>query len=206
MSKFILGLTGGIASGKSAAAKRFEVLGAAVIDTDQIARDVVQPGQPALETIMAHFGSSILKSDASLNRAVLREIIFNNPNERLWLEALLHPIIRETALNSAHQANNDLAVLVVPLLFESGHYKEIQASVVIDVPETVQRERTLSRDGVSAEQIEAILSAQMSRHDRLNNADYVIDNTGTLEQLNHRVDELFLTVTRRIEKELNHEG
>ena len=205
MAKFILGLTGGIASGKSAAADRFEALGACVVDTDQIAREVVQPGQPALSKIATHFGEAVLHSDGSLNRSTLREIIFNDATERQWLEALLHPLIRQTALKRALSANSDVAVLVVPLLFESGQYNEINASLVIDVPETVQRERTLRRDGVSAEQVEAILSAQIERADRLAHADYVIDNSGCIEQLHQRVDEVYHELMQtRINRNQNH--
>ena len=207
MAEFILGLTGGIASGKSAAADRLEALGASVIDTDLIAREVVQPGQPALSKIATHFGEAVLHSDGSLNRSTLREIIFNDATERQWLEALLHPLIRQTALKRAQSANSDVAVLVVPLLFESGQYNEINASLVIDVPETVQRERTLRRDGVSAEQVEAILSAQIERADRLAHADYVIDNSGCIEQLHQRVDEVYHELMQtRINRNQNHES
>ena len=191
MPPFILGLTGGIASGKSAAADRLASLGATLVDTDLISREVVEPGQPALTRIEQHFGSDVIQEDGSLNRSALRERVFQDPNERQWLEALLHPLIRQTAIDRAMNAKTAMAVLVVPLLFESGHYQEIDASLVIDVPVELQRQRTLERDGVSEAQVDSILSAQMDRQSRIDSADYVISNTTTLEALYSQVDALY---------------
>ena len=191
MPPFILGLTGGIASGKSAAADRLASLGATLVDTDLISREVVEPGQPALTRIEQHFGSDVIQEDGSLNRSALRERVFQDPNERQWLEALLHPLIRQTAIDRAMNAKTAMAVLVVPLLFESGHYQEIDASLVIDVPIELQRQRTLERDGVTEAQVDAILSAQMDRQSRIDSADYVISNTTTLEALYSQVDALY---------------
>jgi dephospho-CoA kinase len=191
MPPFILGLTGGIASGKSAAADRLASLGATLVDTDLISREVVEPGQPALTRIEQHFGSDVIQEDSSLNRSALRERVFQDPNERQWLEALLHPLIRQTAIDRAMNAKTAMAVLVVPLLFESGHYQEIDASLVIDVPIELQRQRTLERDGVAEAQVDAILSAQMDRQSRIDSADYVISNTTTLEALYSQVDALY---------------
>lgn len=191
MPPFILGLTGGIASGKSAAADRLASLGATLVDTDLISREVVEPGQPALSQIEQHFGSDVIQEDGSLNRAALRERVFQDPNERQWLEALLHPLIRQTAIDRAVNAKTAIAVVVVPLLFESGHYQEIDASLVIDVPVELQRQRTLNRDGVSEAQVDSILAAQMDRQSRIERADYVISNTGTLEALYSQVDALY---------------
>ena len=191
MPPFVLGLTGGIASGKTAAADRLASLGATLVDTDLISREVVEPGQHALSQIEQHFGSEVIQDDGHLHRAVLRERVFQDPAERQWLEALLHPLIRQTTLDRAQNTETPIAVVVVPLLFESGHYKEIDASLVIDVPVELQRQRTLSRDGVSEAQVDSILSAQMDRQSRIDRADYVISNTGTLDELYSQVDALY---------------
>lgn len=195
MAKRLIGLTGGIASGKSAVADRLAQLGADIIDTDQISREVVAPGQPALVEIAEHFGPEVISEDGSLNRAVVREKVFANPDERKWLEELLHPLIRRTAMERAASSTASLAVLVVPLLFESGQYKQTDLNVVVDVSEDTQRKRVLARDGVNAEQVEQILKAQMSRDTRLEKADRVIDNSGTLEQLRAQVDALYAELT-----------
>ena len=195
MPPFVLGLTGGIASGKTAAADRLASLGATLVDTDLISREVVEPGQHALTHIEQYFGPEVFQDDGHLNRAVLREKVFQDPAERQWLEALLHPLIRQTTLDRAQNAETPIAVVVVPLLFESGHYQEIDASLVIDVPVELQRQRTLSRDGVSEAQVDSILAAQMDRQARIDRADYVISNTGTLDELYSQVDALYHQLT-----------
>ena len=191
MARLLIGLTGGIASGKSAVANRLAELGAEIIDTDLISREVVEPGTPALAQIAAHFGPEVIAEDGTLNRAVVREKVFANPSERQWLEALLHPLIRQTAMDRAQRSQARLAVLVVPLLFESGQYQNTDLNLVVDVPVDVQRQRVLARDAVSEDQVEQILSAQMSRAARLEKADRVIENSGTLEQLFAQVDSLY---------------
>jgi len=191
MPPFILGLTGGIASGKTAAADRLESLGATLVDTDLISREVVEPGQPALTQIEQHFGPDVIQGDGGLNRGALREKVFQDSKERQWLVELLHPLIRQTAIDRALSASTPIVVVVVPLLFESGHYQEIDASLVIDVPVELQRQRTLNRDGVSDTQVDSILAAQMDRQSRLNRADYVISNAGTLDELYSQVDALY---------------
>ena len=191
MSRKLIGLTGGIAAGKTAVANRLAELGAEIIDTDLISREVVGPGTPALAQIAAHFGPEVIAEDGTLNRAVVREKVFANPSERKWLEALLHPVIRQTALDRAQRSQARLAVLVVPLLFESGQYQQTDLNLVVDVPVDVQRQRVLARDAVSEDQVEQILSAQMSRAARLEKADRVIENSGTLEQLFAQVDSLY---------------
>lgn len=198
MAKLLLGLTGGIASGKSAVAQRLQQLGAEIIDTDQIAREVVSAGQPALNAIAEHFGSEVINVDGSLNRAVLRARIFAKPEEREWLETLLHPLIRQIAFDRAANAASAVAVLVVPLLFESGHYNQTNLNLVVDVPVETQRQRVLARDGVDPQQVEQILNAQMSREQRLEKADRVIDNSGTLEQLYSQVDALYAELTAQL--------
>ena len=191
MARKLIGLTGGIASGKSAVANRLAELGAEIIDTDLISREVVEPGTPALAQIAVHFGPEVIAEDGTLNRAVVREKVFANPSERKWLEALLHPVIRQTALDRAQRSQAQLAVLVVPLLFESGQYQQTDLNLVVDVPVDVQRQRVLARDAVSEDQVEQILSAQMSRAARLEKADRVIENSGTLKQLFAQVDALY---------------
>ena len=191
MARKLIGLTGGIASGKSAVANRLAELGAEIIDTDLISREVVEPGTPALAQIAVHFGPEVIAEDGTLNRAVVREKVFANPSERKWLEALLHPLIRQTATDRAQRSQAQLAVLVVPLLFESGQYQHTDLNLVVDVPVDLQRQRVLARDVVSEDQVEQILSAQMSRAARLEKADRVIENSGTLEQLFAQVDSLY---------------
>ena len=191
MARKLIGLTGGIASGKSAVANRLAELGAEIIDTDLISREVVEPGTPALAQIAVHFGPEVIAEDGTLNRAVVREKVFANPSERKWLEALLHPLIRQTATDRAQRSQAQLAVLVVPLLFESGQYQHTDLNLVVDVPVDLQRRRVLARDAVSEDQVEQILSAQMSRAARLEKADRVIENSGTLEQLFAQVDSLY---------------
>ena len=195
MPKILVGLTGGIASGKSAVADRLAQLGAEIIDTDQISREVVAPGQPALIAIADHFGGDVISADGSLNRAVVRERVFAAPQERKWLENLLHPLIRKTATERAQISEAKMAVLVVPLLFESGQYTQTDLNIVVDVPVEIQRQRVLSRDGVDPQQVDQILQAQMSREQRLEKADRVIENCGTLAQLYKRVDALYAEIT-----------
>ena len=191
MAKRLIGLTGGIASGKSAVADRLAALGAEVIDTDLISREVVAPGQPSLAAIADHFGARALTSEGTLDRAFIREAIFADAQQRLWLESLLHPLIRQTALDRAQASQAPLTVLVVPLLFESGQYQITDMNVVVDTPLEQQRARVLARDGVDATQVEWILQAQMSREERLEKADRIINNSGTLTELYEQVDSLY---------------
>ena len=164
---WILGLTGGIGSGKSAAAQHFIDLGVHVVDADHAARWVVEPGRPALAKIAEHFGPGVLQADGTLDRAALRQLIFEDAEQRRWLEALLHPLIAEEIAHHLAQAQSPYAILVSPLLIESGQYAMTQRILVIDVPEQLQIERTLQRDKTSEQQVQAILKAQSSRQDRL---------------------------------------
>lgn len=196
---WILGLTGGIASGKSAAAERFAQLGVDVLDADQVARWVVEPGEPALGKIAEHFGAQILLADGRLNRQHLRELIFADADQRKWLENLLHPLIRQRTLSYLAQASSPYAILVSPLLIESGQYQLTQRICVVDVSQQLQRQRTLQRDGVKPEQVEAILNAQASRETRLSYAGDVIHNDKDLAHLYAQVDKLhqfYLTLAR----------
>ncbi|CAH0227599.1 dephospho-CoA kinase [Pseudomonas mediterranea] len=187
---WILGLTGGIGSGKSAAAQHFIDLGVHVVDADHAARWVVEPGRPALAKIAEHFGPDVLQADGTLDRAALRKLIFENADERRWLEALLHPLIADEIAHHLAQARSSYAILVSPLLIESGQYAMTQRILVIDAPEQLQVERTLQRDQISEQQVQAILKAQSSRQDRLDHADDVVVNDRDLAWLHSEVERL----------------
>jgi dephospho-CoA kinase len=187
---WILGLTGGIGSGKSAAAQHFIDLGVHVVDADHAARWVVEPGRPALVKIAEHFGPEVLQADGTLDRAALRKLIFENADERRWLEALLHPLIADEIAHHLAQARSSYAILVSPLLIESGQYAMTQRILVIDAPEQLQIERTLQRDRISEQQVQAILKAQSSRQDRLDHADDVVVNDRDLAWLHNEVERL----------------
>ena len=187
---WILGLTGGIGSGKSAAAEHFAALGVHVVDADQAARWVVEPGRPALSKITEHFGEHVLQADGQLNRGALRALIFSEPEQRRWLEALLHPLIREEITHNLAQAQSPYAILVSPLLIESGQYTTTQRVLVIDVPQALQIQRTLKRDNTSEEQVHAILKVQASREDRLRHADDILTNDRDLQALKTEVERL----------------
>lgn len=196
---FIIGLTGGIGSGKSAAAARFaEAHGIHVVDADIKSRVVVEPGRPALHQIVDRFGDAVLQQDGSLNRAVLRERVFQEPDERRWLEQLLHPLIREEIVSDLASADSPYALLVSPLLVESGQYQMTRRVLVVDVPEALQIARTTLRDKVPEEQVRAILQVQAKREERLRHADDVITNDHDLAALHQQVDQLhqyYLTLT-----------
>lgn len=187
---WVLGLTGGIGSGKSAAAARFAELGMHTVDADQAARWVVEPGRPALAEIVERYGPSILQADGSLDRAALRKVIFADPQQRQWVEALLHPLIAREIADSLASATSPYAVFVSPLMVESGQYRLAQRLLVIDVPEALQIERTLARDGTSLAQVQAILKAQATREKRLSLADDVLLNDRDLTWLRSEVDRL----------------
>ncbi|CAN0522066.1 unnamed protein product [Ectocarpus sp. 12 AP-2014] len=193
----IIGLTGGIGSGKSTVARAFETLGAAWVDADDVAREIVATGEPALIAINERFGSQVINPDGTLNRAALRTIIFNDPAQRQWLESVTHPKIRERLLQHLERLNTSGApyvLLVSPLLFESGQHTLVSRAIVVDIPEELQLSRTLQRDEVSESQVHAILAAQLPREQRLAMADDVIDNSGdhtSMIQQVSRLDELY---------------
>lgn len=187
---WILGLTGGIGSGKSAAAQCFVDLGVHLVDADHAARWVVEPGRPALAQIAEHFGPSVLRADGTLNRSALRELIFKDPQQRVWLESLLHPLIREEIRQYLARAESAYAILVSPLLLETSQHQMVQRVLVIDVPESVQIERTVLRDKTNEEQVRAILKAQASRDERLSRADDVIVNDRDPAWLKSEVERL----------------
>lgn len=187
---WILGLTGGIGSGKSAVASHFGNLGVHLVDADHAARWVVEPGRPALTQIAEHFGSDVLQADGQLDRAALRQRIFEHPEERRWLENLLHPLIGEEIVRDLASAQSPYAILVSPLLIESGQHRMTQRVLVVDAPEAVQIQRTMARDQVSEEQVGAILKAQASREKRLEAADDVLVNDRDLKWLQREVERL----------------
>lgn len=186
----IVALTGGVASGKTAVSDRFAELGVPVIDTDVIAREVVAPGSGGLAAIEAAFGADMITAEGTLDRAALRRKIFEEPGARTRLEDILHPRIAEAARRQLAALEAPYAILVVPLLVESGLFSDADRVLVIDVPEALQIERLMQRDGNTRKQAEAMLAAQASREQRLARADDTIENTGTLAELNARVDEL----------------
>lgn len=190
MKPWILGLTGGIGSGKSAAAQHFSDLGVHVVDADQAARWVVEPGHPALGKIAEHFGKEILLTDGRLDRAALRQRVFQDENERRWLEKLLHPLIRQEIVANLEQASSPYAILVSPLLVETDQHRLVQRTLVVDVPEALQLQRTMQRDQTNREQIEAIIKAQASREERLRHADDVLSNDRSEDWLKHEVERL----------------
>lgn len=184
-----VGLTGGIGSGKSTVAKLFEAFGAPVIDADQIAHELTAIGKPALEKISSHF-KGVLKADGSLDRAKLREQIFNHPTEKDWLENLLHPLIRKEMLSQLMHLNVPYCILVIPLLAEKMNIHFLDRILVVDAPEDLQIERATARDKRSREEIEAILKSQVTREARIAIADDVITNAGSLEDLRQSVQAL----------------
>ncbi|HCG8094203.1 dephospho-CoA kinase [Vibrio parahaemolyticus] len=173
----VIGLTGGIASGKTTVANLFkQQFKIDIVDADIVAREVVEPGTPGLNAIIQHFGQDITRDDNTLDRAKLREKIFSNPEEKAWLNALLHPIIREKMIEDLQQVTSDYALLVVPLLVENNLDSLCDRVLVVDVEPETQISRTVKRDNVSEEQAHAILASQASRQQRLDIADDVVKN------------------------------
>ncbi|MDN3517428.1 dephospho-CoA kinase [Aquisalimonas lutea] len=190
MHLLVVGLTGGIASGKTTVSGLFAELGVPVVDADVVARRVVERGQPALGELAAAFGEDILTADGVLDRGRLREKAFTDTAARERLEAILHPRIREWMEAEIAAADGPYVILSVPLLVEGDLLQRVHRVLVVDVPEAVQRERLIQRDGSTPEQAEAILAAQSSRRNRLQHADDIIDNTGDREALHQRVRRL----------------
>lgn len=174
---FVIGLTGGIASGKTTVANLFkQQFRIDIVDADIVAREVVEPGTPGLNAIIEHFGADIVRDDQALDRAKLREKIFSNPEEKAWLNGLLHPMIREKMIEDLEQVTSDYALLVVPLLVENKLDSLCDRVLVVDVDPQTQVSRTVKRDNVSEEQANAILASQASREQRLALADDVVKN------------------------------
>lgn len=183
MSAMIVGLTGGIGSGKSAAADLFAAQGIELVDTDVLAREVVESGSPALAAIAERFGSEILDASGALDRARLRAIIFANPEQKVWLEGLLHPLINALMLSRLSACTGPYCLLVSPLLLETEQANAVDRILVIDVCRETQLARTLQRDGSKRETVEAIIDSQIPRSERLKRADDIISNESDLETL-----------------------
>lgn len=186
----IIGLTGGIASGKTTVADMFAEFGIDIIDSDVIAREIVEKGTKALTEITEHFSKDILDDAGNLDRKKLREKVFNEPAERKWLEKLTHPLIRQSMVEKIQQATSPYCFLVIPLLVESFPNPLLNRILVVDVPEEIQIKRVMLRDKSSKEQAQQILDAQASRQQRLDAADDVIENSKDIEFLRQQVNKL----------------
>lgn len=180
---YIVALTGGIGSGKSTVADAFSRLGIVIVDADIIARQVVEPQTPGLRAIEAHFGKDIINSDGTLNRRLLRERIFSRPEEKAWLNALLHPMIHQETQRQISAATSPYVLWVIPLLVENQLQHKANRILVIDVLPETQLQRTMLRDNVTRQHAEQILAAQATREARLAVADDVIDNNGAPETI-----------------------
>jgi len=189
--RLVIGVTGGIGSGKSTAAQLFADYGAALVDTDAIALALTQPGQPAVTEIVRSFGPEYITPAGALDRAHMRERVFSDPRARQALEAILHPLIRAQVAVEVSTARAPYVLVLIPLLVETGGYRElIERVLVIDVEERVQIERTMARSALTEEQVRAIMATQASRQQRLAAADDIIENSGNLERLRSQVQDL----------------
>ena len=188
---FVVGLTGGIGSGKSAAAEEFAKRGAAIVDTDAIAHELTGPGGAAMADIRRLFGSAYVSESNALDRARMRDLVFRDPGQKKRLEALLHPMIRAESTRRIAASTAPYVVHVVPLLLESRDYRErVQRVLVVDCPEALQRERVRARSGLAEAQVAAIIKSQVSREKRLAAADDIIDNSGSIAALQQQVEKL----------------
>lgn len=188
---YTVGITGGIGSGKTAAsdylAQNKQIT---VVDADVAAREVVEPEMPALTAIAEHFGNEVLLESGSLNRQYLRQLIFDSPEEKLWIEELLHPIIRQQIIIQLSKVTSPYGVLVSPLLFETNQHQLVDRTLLIDIPEEIQLIRSCQRDSMSEEQAQRIISTQMPREGKRQQANDIIDNQGSLQQLYAQLDQL----------------
>ena len=195
----IIGLTGGIGSGKSVASDKVKSLGITIVDADVASRTVVEPGKPALKEIEDHFGSGIITAEGKLDRNNLREIIATDPEERKWLESVTHPKIGEQITKEISESTSVYTLFVAPLLLETNSQEMCSRVVVVDVPKDVQIQRTAKRDKVSSNQVEQMVAAQMEREKRLEKADDVLLNSGTIEDLEKQVEELHKKYIQMVE-------
>jgi len=187
---FVIGLTGGIGSGKSTVADYFAPLGVPTISADQLARDVVKPETHALNQIAKHFGADVINLDGTVNRSAIREAIFQNEADRIWLENLLHPLIAKERIKQIESVTYPYAIVEIPLLLEKNLGHEVDRILVVDSPESLQKSRVIGRDQVSRESVEAIMDKQLQAAERRSAADDIIDNSGDLDFLRSQVQSL----------------
>jgi dephospho-CoA kinase len=195
----IVGITGGIGSGKSAVTSRFEILGITVVDADLAARVVVEPGREALGAIEEHFGRSVIQADGTLDRAALRARVFADEEERRWLERLTHPLIGREIADQIAASRSAYTILSSPLLLETSQKELVDLVVVVDVPEELQLARTVARDDNDEAQVRRIMAAQLGREQRREQADILIDNSRSLAELDGVVEELHKEFLARAE-------
>ena len=196
----VVGLTGGIGSGKSAVTKIFEGLGVKVVDADVASRQPVMKGQPALKKIAEKFGANILTSEGELDRRKLREIIFNDNSAKDWLENLLHPLIHQILIDDLTSASSSYAILVSPLLFETNQKDLCSKTIVVDATEDRQIDRTSKRDNVEPSQVKLIIDSQIDRKSRNELADIIILNDGSLQELKEKVKKFHEDLEKEISK------
>ena len=187
---FIVGLTGGIGSGKSTVGEGFRALGIATVDADYASRAVVEPGMPALQDIAAHFGNDIILPSGQLNRAKLRDIIFSDNDQKAWLEALLHPLIREWIMGQLGSADSPYVMLESPLLYETDQHLLANTVLLVDLPIHLQIERASARDNNDEQQIQRIIDSQMSRQEKLSRASWIFDNALNKDTMASRINSL----------------
>lgn len=183
----VIGLAGGIGSGKSTIAKCFNQLGIESVDADDVARQAVAPGSQCLQQICLRYGEQILLADGSLNRSKLRQIIFDHSAERHWLESITHPAIKTMLKEQLQQAKSHYVLMVHPLLFEKDQDQDCQLTIAINVPSELQQQRVMARDNIGLEDAEKIIATQLSNEERLSRADLVLENTGNIIDLNGKV-------------------
>ena len=190
MSQLVIGLTGGIASGKTTVADLFSELGVDLVDADIVAREVVAIGTPALEQITQYFGARVIQNNGELNRSELRSIIFNDESHKKWLNSLLHPLIRTEIAQQLSACQSPYCLLVAPLLLENNMQEMVNKVLVVDVDVATQIARTVARDNTSTEQAQAIIASQIPREQRLAQADFIIKNTGMINKLTNDIKKL----------------
>lgn len=194
-----IGLTGGIGSGKTTVARYFAELGVAIIDADVIAREVVKPHSPVFKKIVEHFGDIVIEKNGNLNRQKLRKLVFNNINERQWLERALHPLIRKRMKEEIAKVKSSYCILVIPLLIENLPHPLVDHILLVDTPQELQQHRVKERDKLRPNQLQAILEAQTNRQQRLAAADDVIHNDKGLPELHQAVVELHTKYLKLVE-------
>jgi len=208
ISKYVVGLTGGIGSGKTTVTDIFTELGVDIVDADLVAREVVQPNTPTLKAIEEHFGSHFILDDGTLNRTALRSQVFANEADKTWLNNLLHPLIRETMLKKIAACHSSYCILVAPLLIENGLQNLVNRIVVVDVSEQTQLSRVVARDPSSKEEVERIIASQITRDERLKAADDIIDNESSDRQaLKNKIQKLhqkFLQATTNFNQKISN--